>query len=150
MLCKAEQIHKITIIFTQNDIFVHAGQFWVTFFEFAQLITFSATNKWRNLGANWSKLDPLFTCKVAMTYLVLNPNKILILGKVGFQSDQITAASWSGNNCQPSNQLIITLIRLLFATDQQKVWFFSLLLTILFVYFKNCDRWCRGCRMYQI
>ena len=43
------------------------------------------------------------------------PNKILILGKVGFQSDQITAASWSGNTCQPSNQLIITLIRLLFA-----------------------------------
>ena len=42
-------------------------------------------------------------------------NKILILGKVGFQSDQITAASWSGNTCQPSNQLIITLIRLLFA-----------------------------------
>ena len=41
-------------------------------------------------------------------------NKILILGKVGFQSDQITAASWSGNTCQPSNQLIITLIRLLF------------------------------------
>ena len=44
------------------------------------------------------------------------PNKILILGKVGFQSDQITAASWSGNTCPPSNQLIITLIRLLFAT----------------------------------
>ena len=41
-------------------------------------------------------------------------NKILILGKVGFQSDQITAPSWSGNTCQPSNQLIITLIRLLF------------------------------------
>ena len=43
------------------------------------------------------------------------PNKILILGRVGFQSDQITAASWSGNTCQPSNQLIITLIRILFA-----------------------------------
>ena len=41
-------------------------------------------------------------------------NKILILGKVGFQSDQIPAASWSGNTCPPSNQLIITLIRLLF------------------------------------
>ena len=35
------------------------------------------------------------------------------LGKVGFQSDQIIAASWSGNTCRPSNQLIITLIRLL-------------------------------------
>ena len=43
------------------------------------------------------------------------PNKILILGKVGFQSDQIIAASWSGNTSQPSNQLIITFIRLLFA-----------------------------------
>ena len=31
-----------------------------------------------------------------------------------FQNDQITATSWSGNTCQPSNQLIITLIRLLF------------------------------------
>ena len=31
------------------------------------------------------------------------PNKILIVGKVGFQSDQITAASWSGNTCQPRN-----------------------------------------------
>ena len=28
-------------------------------------------------------------------------NKILILGKVGFQSDQITAASWSGNTYLP-------------------------------------------------
>ena len=42
---------------------------------------------------------------------------LYILGKVGFQSDQITAASWSGNTCQPSNQLIITLIRLLFNCD---------------------------------
>ena len=41
-------------------------------------------------------------------------HKILILGKVGFQSDQTTAASWSGNTCQSSNQLIFTLIRLLF------------------------------------
>ena len=48
-------------------------------------------------------------------YFGYSTNKILILGKVGFQSDQITAASWSGNTCQPSNQLIITLIRLLFA-----------------------------------
>ena len=41
-------------------------------------------------------------------------NKILKLGKVGFQSDQIpaaTAASWSGNTCPPtSNQPIIKLI----------------------------------------
>ena len=49
------------------------------------------------------------------------PNKILILGKVGFQSDQIIAASWSGNTCQPSNQLIITLIRLLFDRVSIKV-----------------------------
>ena len=47
-------------------------------------------------------------------FLYFGPNKILILGKVGFQSDQIPAASWSGNTCPPSNQLIITLIRLLF------------------------------------
>ena len=51
-------------------------------------------------------------CNAQIAQLVAN--KILILGKVGFQSDQITAASWSGNTCQPSNQLIITLIRLLF------------------------------------
>ena len=42
-----------------------------------------------------------------MTSLVeYKPNKILILGKVGFQSYQATAASWSGNTCQPSIQLI--------------------------------------------
>ena len=44
---------------------------------------------------------------------------ISILGKVGFQSDQITAASWSGNTCQSSNQLIITLIRLLFGFEDK-------------------------------
>ena len=49
--------------------------------------------------------------------LKLKSNKILTLGKVGFQSEQITAASWSGNTCQPSNQLIITLIRLLFGAQ---------------------------------
>ena len=32
--------------------------------------------------------------------------KILILGEVGSQSDQITVASWSGNTCQPIYQLI--------------------------------------------
>ena len=53
----------------------------------------------------------LYKAKSICSYV---PNNILILGKVGFQSDQITAASWSGNTCQPSNQLIITLIRLLF------------------------------------
>ena len=40
-----------------------------------------------------------------------------IFGKVGFQSGQIIAASWSGNTCHPSNQLIITLIRLLLDQD---------------------------------
>ena len=72
MLCKAEQIHKLTIIFNQNYNFTHPGQFWVTFFEFSQLcitvITISATNKWRNIGANWSKLDHVFTSKVAMPF----------------------------------------------------------------------------------
>ena len=37
----------------------------------------------------------------------------LILGKIGFQSDEIpaaTAARWSGNTCPPSNQPIITSI----------------------------------------
>ena len=29
-------------------------------------------------------------------------NKIVILGEVGWQYDQITAASWSGNTCQPT------------------------------------------------
>ena len=56
------------------------------------------------------------------------PNKILILGKVGFQSDQITAASWSGNTCPPSNQLIITLIRLLFGFEPRCRQYFKLLL----------------------
>ena len=41
------------------------------------------------------------------------------MGKVGFQSDQFPAASWSGSICPPSNQLIITLIRLLLAYKQQ-------------------------------
>ena len=34
---KAEQIHKMKNIFTQNDIFVHPGQFWVSFSWFAHL-----------------------------------------------------------------------------------------------------------------
>ena len=36
-LCKAEQIHKVTTIFTQNDNFVHPGQFCVSFYESAHL-----------------------------------------------------------------------------------------------------------------
>ena len=56
---------------------------------------------------------------LAKTRVSFGTNKILILGKVGFQSDQITAASWSGNTCQPSNQLIITLIRLLFGLESE-------------------------------
>ena len=64
------------------------------------------------------KVADNFECKFSCSHL--NPNKILILGKVGFQSDQITAASWSGNTCQPSNQLIITLIRLLFGPYFEK------------------------------
>ena len=63
-----------------------------------------------------------FSAEDSLSYI---PNKIVILGKVSFQSDQITAASWSGNTCQPSNQLIITLIRLLFDHDSQKTFFLS-------------------------
>ena len=37
MLCKAEQIHKMTTIFIQNDKNVHPGQFLVQLSEFAQL-----------------------------------------------------------------------------------------------------------------
>ena len=58
---KSEQIHKMTTIFTQNDNFVLPGQFWVPFFEFAQLyiIVFllSSWDKSRDPGANWSKLE---------------------------------------------------------------------------------------------
>ena len=34
---QAEQINNMTTIFTQNDNFVHAGQFWVSFYEFTEL-----------------------------------------------------------------------------------------------------------------
>ena len=40
-------------------------------------------------------------------------NKILILGEVGWQCDQITAASWSGNTCQPTVTQPIPLIGIL-------------------------------------
>ena len=47
----------MTIIFTENDNFVHLGQIC----EFAQLyitvILFSAWDKSRDPGANWSKLE---------------------------------------------------------------------------------------------
>ena len=43
-------------------------------------------------------------------------NKILILGEVGWQCDQITAASWSRNTCQPSLTQPIVLITILFVT----------------------------------
>ena len=56
-----------------------------------------------------------------VVFYVWNSNKNLILGKVGFQSNQITAASWSGNSCQPSNQLIITLIRLLSVWNSTRI-----------------------------
>ena len=46
--------------FTQNDNSVHPAQFWVLFFQFAQLyktaILFSVWDKSHNSGANWSKL----------------------------------------------------------------------------------------------
>ena len=37
LLLQAEQIHKLTTLFTQNDNFFHPGPFWVSFCEFAQL-----------------------------------------------------------------------------------------------------------------
>ena len=43
------------------------------------------------------------------------------MGKVGFQRDQIPAASWSVNTHPPSNQLIITLIRLLFDLNGENI-----------------------------
>ena len=66
-LCKAEQIHKVTTIITQNDNFVHLGQLWVFFLEFAQLyikvILFSAWDKSRYPGATWIKLKHIKTPK---------------------------------------------------------------------------------------
>ena len=41
--------------------------------------------------------DNLLLLKVGSKSLSDDQNKILILSKVGFQIDQITAASWSGN-----------------------------------------------------
>ena len=38
---KPEQTHKVTTIFTQNDNFVHTGQFLVSFWEFAQFYSYS-------------------------------------------------------------------------------------------------------------
>ena len=73
----------------------------------------------RQFYVNWEMWNDQKRAETVNT--ILSPNKILILGKVGFQSDQITAASWSGNTCQPSNQLVITVIRLLFATYVPKV-----------------------------
>ena len=61
----AEQINKMTATFTQNDNFVHPGQFWVSFCEFAQLYTtvivFSAWVRSRDPWANWSKLEHMQT-----------------------------------------------------------------------------------------
>ena len=49
----------MTTIFTQNDNFVHPGQFWALLFEFVHLyitvILFSAWDKSHDPWANWSK-----------------------------------------------------------------------------------------------
>ena len=58
------------------------------------------------------------------------PNQILILGKVGWQCDQITAASWSGNTCQPTITQLITPIRLLFGLNQDNL--------------RRCNKCCRS------
>ena len=59
-------------------------------------------------------------------------NKILILGKIGWQCEQITAASWSGNTCRPTITQPIALIRLLFACyqDKQYTYYLEKLVTI--------------------
>ena len=48
---------------------------------------------------------------------MLRANKILILGEVGWECDQITAASGSGNTCKTTIKKPITLIRLLFGCE---------------------------------
>ena len=68
LLCKAA--HKIATMFTQNDNFVHPGQFWASFCEIAQLYTadifFSAWDKSHDPGANSSKLEHMYTISVSM------------------------------------------------------------------------------------
>jgi hypothetical protein len=48
-VCKAEQIHKMTTIFTQNDNFIYSGPFWVVILWICSalqtVISFSAWDK---------------------------------------------------------------------------------------------------------
>ena len=84
-------------------------------------VDFIDCHSWKTSKNDKSRLELM---KKNISSDLTKQNSYIGLGKVGFQSDQTTAASWSGNTCQPSNQLIITLIWLLFG-----VW--RLFLTIL-------------------
>ena len=67
---------------------------------------------WRVFSRNkkkWCSCDVIKGCSFVA-------NKILILNRVGWQCDQITAATWSGTNCQPTIMQPFTLITLLFGT----------------------------------
>ena len=67
---------------------------------------------WRVFSRNkkkWCSCDVIKGCSFVA-------NKILILNRVGWQCDQITAATWSGTNCQPTITQPFTLIILLFGT----------------------------------
>ena len=70
-------------------------------------------------------------------------NKILILGEVGCQCDQITASSWSGNTYQPTITQPITLIRILFGVEacQQCQQLPHLLVTLPSQHARDATKW---------
>ena len=67
--CKAEQIHKMTTIFTQND---NQGPFWVKivviFLIYSALQAVSAWDKPRDLGANSQKVEDILTTSVEINH----------------------------------------------------------------------------------
>ena len=64
-VCKAEQIHKITTIFTQNEDFFHPGPFrvktvfilWICSSSINSIFFFSAWDKSRDSTDTWSSLE---------------------------------------------------------------------------------------------
>ena len=78
------------------------------------------------------------------------PNKIIILDELGWQCDQITAVSWSGNTCQPTITQPIILIRILFgpATHFAKsIWYYQNIWTLTNLHWLSVNhRWKLGMR----